>query len=202
MLSAIFLSKWSLGSHIWRKYMRKYTVVLVAALALLGVASAMLNLPPVLKASEPQAQPLAITDAQQPAAVSVKHTALNSVIDYGQGGATLGPVHTTIDTTNIVCPSTATKGCTVGFESMVQVGGNTSSTKNPWAICHKVDDVFTKPTCPVQGSLPSDGSYVTGTSLQNLTVGIGTHTVNTDVWLGYYGATLGVWQSVYVTYKP
>jgi hypothetical protein len=185
--------------------MRKYTVVVIAAVALLIAAPAVLNLTPALKASESQAQtvsPIAITDAQESAAVSVKHTALNSVIDHGEGGGTLGPVHTPIDITTIVCPSTATKGCTVGFESMVQVGGNSASTKNPWAICHKVDDVFTKPTCPIQGILPSDGSYVTGTSLQNLTVGIGTHTVTTDVWLGYYGATLGTWQSVYVTYKP
>ena len=139
---------------------------------------------------------------QEPAAVSVKHITLNSVIDYGLGGAMLGPVHNTIDTTNIVCPSTATKGCTVGFESMVQVGGNSASTKTPWAICHRVDGVLTNPTCPVQGVVPTDGSYVTGTSLQNLTVGIGTHTVTTDVWLGNNGATLGTWQSNYATYTP
>ena len=187
--------------------MRKYTVVVIATVAMQGVATAVLILTPALKASEPEAQmatPVAITDPPEPAAVSVKHTVINSVIDYGEGGRTLGPVHTDIDTTNIVCPSTATKGCTVGFESMVQVGGNTASTKTFWAICHRVDDVFTKPTCPVQGILPNDGSYATGTSLQNLTVGIGTHTVSTDVWLGYNSAsaTLGVWQSVYVTYKP
>ena len=185
--------------------MRKYVVAVTAALALLIAASAVLNLTPALKASEPQALTSsldAVGDAEQPAAVSVKHTMLNSVIDYGQGGNLLGPVHNIIDTSNIVCPSTATKGCTVAFESMVQVGANTATTKNPWAICHQVDRSFAKPTCPVQGYLPSDGSYVTGTSLQNLTVCVGTHTVSTDVWLGSSGASLGVWQSNYVTYKP
>jgi hypothetical protein len=55
---------------------------------------------------------------------------------------------------------TCTKGCTVEFDAMVELGDNTAAA-NQWEICGVVDSK-TLAGCPYQGTLPTNKTYVTG----------------------------------------
>ena len=96
------------------------------------------------------------------------------------------------------CPTTATKGCTIGIESMVQYAGPAGTL---WAICATVDNVYANPGCPYQGVAPAAGSYVTGNQRAFITAPIGKHTVTLQVYV-LEPSTLGEWEVDYRTYKP
>src|SRR5262249_7098605 len=87
---------------------------------------------------------------QVPAVSTGFHTLLNAgtAIDWGNGGFTLSPGFTTIDTFTGFCSRSR---CTFGFELMVQAG-NQTQRNNRWAICGVVDGNFVNPDCPFQGT--------------------------------------------------
>ena len=81
-----------------------------------------------------------------------------------------------IDTQTIKC--TATSGCIISIEAMVQA--ISSSSSGQWQICALVDGNLAAPGCPVQGIVPAS-NYVVGNLRANATVNTGTHTVQTEI---------------------
>lgn len=114
-----------------------------------------------------------------------------TIIQYGAGGTTLNSGFNDLDTSESWdCKDK--KGCTIAVSAMVQIGSATTSGN--WAICATVDGNYINPACPYQGSIPGTGSYVTGNSQQSYTVAMGTHTVQTTVYVTP-STTLENWQT-------
>ncbi|HTZ96971.1 MAG TPA: hypothetical protein VMB18_11270 [Terriglobales bacterium] len=96
------------------------------------------------------------------------------------------------------CPA---GGCTVSAEQNVQVSGTVAGNK--WAICTFVDgNEMQQPLCPYLGYVSSDGSYVAGSFVQNMSsVPAGNHTLQTQLYTDD-GANLSIYNIVYRLYTP
>ena len=110
------------------------------------------------------------------AAAAKLHKAIGTAIS-ANGVVTAVPAGTSIiDTQTVKC--TATGGCIVSIEAMVQAISSGSSGQ--WQIRALVDGNQAAPGCPVQGIVPTS-NYVVGNLRANATVNAGTHTVATEI---------------------
>jgi len=100
---------------------------------------------------------------------------------------------------NFTCPKGGT--CTVSAEQNVQVSGSTSA--NRFAICTEVDgNIIQEPSCPYLGTVPSDGSYIAGSFVQNMSaVPSGNHTLQTFVYTDN-GGDRAIFNITYRLYRP
>ena len=136
--------------------------------------------------------------AESTPAASVAHVLIG---DYISSGATPGlslttGYHNLDNPTTIKCSNTS--GCTISVGSTVQVAPPAGSN---WAICAVIDGVYMTPACPYMGVLPGAGSYVAGSERFQVAVTQGTHTVQSQVYVGA-NSLLGNWQVDYMLYKP
>jgi len=115
----------------------------------------------------------------------------------GSGGTLLSEGYNAVDSPfTINCKSAS--GCTIEIDAMVGLGKG--SNESEWAICAFVDgSPVQTPPCWQQGYIYNN--FVTGNSRQNATVTLGTHTVQTEVFLNS-SAYLENWQSDYILYTP
>ena len=127
------------------------------------------------------------------------HKLTHTYVDVGAPGASDGVGFTPIDSpVTITCGNTA--GCTIVVTSFAEPGGQTSSGDS-WGICTNLDGTIGAGICTFQGVLPSDGSYVSGSFTNVLTVTHGTHTVQAELYLTS-GALLAQYSNTYSQYIP
>jgi hypothetical protein len=174
--------------------MRSFTKLVVAGFLALSVGS---------WSSGTQAADSGPTVGQQlhqvvPMLTTGVETLLNSRSQFGSDLVTLGSGFQAIDAgTTLTCP--AGKKCLIRAEQNLQVRGSAAS--NRWAICTQVDGVFmAKPSCPYQGLVPADGTYVAGSFAQNATVGAGVHTLRTFLYTDA-GADRSIYEVQYQIYR-
>jgi hypothetical protein len=130
---------------------------------------------------------------------AVNHKLTHTYVDVGAPGASDGSGFTAIDSpVTINCGNTA--GCTIVVTSFAEPGGQTSSG-NAWGICTNLDGSNGAGICTYQGVLPSDGSYVSGSFTNVLTVTHGSHTVQAELYLTS-GAILAQYSNTYSQYAP
>jgi hypothetical protein len=109
--------------------------------------------------------------------VLTSHALLKTYIDQAAPSVGVGGGGTPIDSpVTIKCTST----CTIAAEMWTEVGGQ-SIVGNRYGICDQVDGVFSG-ICTYQGYIPSDGTYVTGSLNNAVSVSAGTHTVQAFVF--------------------
>jgi hypothetical protein len=127
------------------------------------------------------------------------HKLVRTYADIGAPSAGYGSGFTAIDSpVKINCGNVA--GCTIVVTSFANSGGQSSSGNN-WGICTNVDGVIGAGICTYQGTLPSDGSYVSGSFTNVLSVAQGRHTVQAELFLTS-GATLEEYSNTYSVYLP
>jgi hypothetical protein len=105
-----------------------------------------------------------------------------SVQNASGNGSALAPGFNVLDSSHsIACPATKAP-CTIEMIAMVQfdsgVGG---STPGPYAICLVVDGNYN--TCPYLNSGANNGFFTAGTATGYLTVGAGTHSVSSQLYV-------------------
>jgi hypothetical protein len=100
------------------------------------------------------AMPAAPQDVLGPRTAPVKHVLVAMYFDQGMPNPTLKSKGNWTFTKGIIT------GCTVEFDAMVQVENNKVAA-NQWETCAAVNGT-TLANCPYQGTLPTNGDYVTG----------------------------------------
>jgi hypothetical protein len=134
-----------------------------------------------------------------PPAVLTSHTLITSYIDQGTPDTSLGSGFTAMDgPVTINCSNVA--GCTVEAVSAAEVGAN-SGASNQWAICNQLDGSFSG-ICTFQATLPTNGTYLTGTLNNSMSMAVGTHTVQSFAYTTGGGAILAQYSNTYHLYKP
>jgi len=127
------------------------------------------------------------------------HKLTHTFVDIGAPDASDGAGFTAIDSpVTINCGNSA--GCTIVVTSFAEPGGQTTSG-NAWGICTNLDGTNGAGICTYQGVLPSDGSYVSGSFTNVLTVAHGSHTVQAELYLSA-GALLAQYSNTYSQYAP
>ena len=130
---------------------------------------------------------------------SQSHRLTHTYVDVGAPAASDGSGFTPIDSpVNITCGNTA--GCTIVVTSFAEPGGQTSSG-DQWGICTNLDGTVGAGICTYQGVVPSDGTFVSGSFTNVLTVSKGSHTVQAELFL-INGATLAQYSNTYSQYAP
>jgi hypothetical protein len=130
---------------------------------------------------------------------AVNHKLTHTYVDIGAPEASDGSGFTAIDSpVTINCGNTA--GCTIVVTSFAEPGGQ-SSSGDAWGICTNLDGTIGAGICTYQGVVPSDGSYVSGSFTNVLTVAQGHHTVQAEIYLTI-GATLAQYSNTYSVYVP
>jgi hypothetical protein len=130
---------------------------------------------------------------------AVNHKLTHTFVDIGAPGASDSAGFTAIDSpVTISCGNTA--GCTIVVTSFAEPGGQ-SSSGNAWGICTNLDGTIGAGICTFQGVLPSDGSFVSGSFTNVLSVAKGTHTVQAELFLDAT-ATLAQYSNTYSQYAP
>jgi hypothetical protein len=152
-------------------------------------------------AAPAQNDPAGGASAPAPQAVTTsKHEKLSyTVIQSDSPGSGLTAGFNTVFQATLKCNNT-TNGCTIVFETMVQVGDSTT-TGNRWAICALVDGLFANPGCPYAGVVPSGDTFETRNALQNYHVAAGSHTAQVQVYVDA-AATFFEGQVQYSVYSP
>jgi hypothetical protein len=129
---------------------------------------------------------------------AANHRLTHTFVDIGAPGAIDPSGFTPIDgPVTINCGNTA--GCTIVVTSFAESGFQTSAGDR-WGICTKLDGAFGG-ICTFQGVLPSDGSFVSGSFTNVLTVAKGPHTVQAELYLDTT-ATLAQYSNTYSQYAP
>ena len=127
------------------------------------------------------------------------HRLVRTYADIGAPSASDGSGFTAIDSpVKIYCGNAA--GCTIVVTSFAEPGNQTSSGDR-WGICTNLDGSNGAGICTFQGALPSDGSFVSGSFTNVLTVAHGTHTVQAELYLSS-GAILAQYSNTYSQYAP
>jgi hypothetical protein len=127
------------------------------------------------------------------------HKLIKTYVDVGAPGATDGSGFTAIDSpVTVNCGNAA--GCTIVVTSFAEPGGQ-SSSGDAWGICTNLDGVIGAGICTFQGVVPSDGSYISGSFTNVLSVAKGKHTVQAELYLSV-GATLAQYSNTYSVYIP
>jgi len=127
------------------------------------------------------------------------HKLIKTYVDVGAPDATDGSGFTAIDSpVTVNCGNAA--GCTIVVTSFAEPGGQ-SSSGDSWGICTSLDGVIGAGICTFQGVVPSDGSYISGSFTNVLSVAKGKHTVQAEVYLSV-GATLAQYSNTYDVYIP
>ena len=130
---------------------------------------------------------------------AVNHKLTHTFVDIGAPDASDAAGFTAIDSpVTITCGNTA--GCTIVVTSFAEPGGQ-SSSGNAWGICTNLDGTIGAGICTFQGVLPSDGSFVSGSFTNVLSVAKGTHTVQAELFLDAT-ATLAQYSNTYSQYAP
>jgi hypothetical protein len=130
---------------------------------------------------------------------AVNHKLTHTYVDIGAPDASDASGFTAIDSpVTINCGSTA--GCTIVVTSFAEPGGQ-SSSGNAWGICTSLDGTVGAGICTYQGVLPTDGSFVSGSFTNVLSVAHGTHTVQAELFLDS-GAQLAQYSNTYSQYAP
>lgn len=130
---------------------------------------------------------------------SQNHRLVKTYADIGQPGASDGSGFTAIDSP-VTINCTNAKGCTIVVTSFAEPGGQ-SNSGDAWGICTSLDGTIGAGICTYQGVVPSDGSYISGSFTNVLSVAKGTHTVQAEVYLSI-GATLAQYSNTYSLYVP
>jgi hypothetical protein len=97
----------------------------------------------------------------------------------------------------ITCPIAV---CTLEIEAMVQAGQN-KTAGNLWYICANIDGKSISPTCPYQGTLPTNSSFVAGHYAWSTSLKKGMHTLSPVVFVTA-PAGLASYHLAYRLYKP
>jgi hypothetical protein len=92
-----------------------------------------------------------------------------------------------------------TAACTLEVEIMEQMGEN-KTAKNSWYICVEVDK--TGISCPLQGNLPTDSSFVVGNYIWSMSLPAGAHTAQPEVGVEAGPATIESFHITYHVYQP
>jgi hypothetical protein len=101
---------------------------------------------------------------------------------------------------SITCPGTGK--CKVEIENTVQWGSNATAS-NSWAVWEQQGSHVSRPGGPFMGNLPVDGSYQTGTEIEELNgVLNGTRLVQPLVYLTAGTATVYNYMIVIRVYAP
>jgi hypothetical protein len=130
---------------------------------------------------------------------AVNHKLTHTFVDIGAPDASDAAGFTAIDSpVTITCGNTA--GCTIVVTSFAEPGGQ-SSSGNAWGICTNLDGTIGAGICTFQGVLPSDGSFVSGSFTNVLSVAKGTHTVQAELYLTS-AAELAQYSNTYSQYAP
>ncbi len=136
---------------------------------------------------------------QPPTSIIFNRKLVSTTQSYGEPGTSEGASFVAIDSPlAFICPA---GGCTVSAEQNVQLSGSVAG--NRWAICTAVDgNYMDQPDCPYLGYVSSDGSYLAGSFVQNMSgVTAGKHTLQTFLYTDD-GATLSIYNIVYRLYTP
>lgn len=143
--------------------------------------------------------PIKLPGIAPPPVTLTNHALSGTYIDQAMSDVTVGSSFQPIDSAvTITCSNTA--GCTIGSESVVEVGGQTA-TGNRWGICSSLDGTIGAGICTYQGYIPSDGSFVTGAFNNAVAITKGTHTIQTYLYTDA-GAFLAQYSNTYHRYKP
>ena len=130
---------------------------------------------------------------------TTNHKLSHTFVDIGAPSASDASGFTAIDSpVTINCGNTA--GCTIVVTSFAEPGGQTTSGVQ-WGICTNLDGSTGAGICTYQGVLPSDGTYVSGSFTNVLTVAHGTHTVQAELFLTS-AAVLAQYSNTYNQYAP
>ena len=128
-----------------------------------------------------------------------KHTLVKTYVDVDAPGASDGSGFTAIDSpVTVNCGNTA--GCTIVVTSFAEPGGQ-STSGDAWGICTNLDGTIGAGICTYQGVVPSDGSFVSGSFTNVLSVAKGKHTVQAEIYL-ISGAILAQYSNTYNVYVP
>jgi hypothetical protein len=105
-----------------------------------------------------------------------------SVQNQSGFGSGLAPGFNNVDAPHsIACPATKAP-CTIETVAMIQFDSGVGGfTPGPYAICLLVDGNYN--TCPYLNSGANNGFFTTGTATGYLTVGAGTHSVQTQLYV-------------------
>lgn len=127
------------------------------------------------------------------------HKLTHTYVDVGAPDVSEASGFTAIDSpVNITCGHAA--GCTIVVTSFAEPGGQTSSG-NQWGICTSLDGTNGAGICTYQGTLPSNGTFISGSFTNVLTVSQGSHTVQAELFLDG-GAELAQYSNTYSQYAP
>jgi len=151
----------------------------------------------------PQITPMRTQSSSVPAAsYLVNRQLLSTTQSYGVANVVSGgDAFVAIDAPlKFTCPSGTT--CTVSVDQNVQMSGNTSDF-NGFSICTEVDGkLMHDPDCPTLGTLPSDGSYLSGSFVQSTgNLKSGAHTIQSFIFTSA-PATVNIYSFTYRLYKP
>src|SRR5271169_270429 len=139
--------------------------------------------------------------AQEAQTLATKHVLLGTIITGGFPAITLPPggTYTAVDAPQTVnCPGTT--NCTIqADQSAVTTSGTT--TNNQAGTCLVIDGNINSVGCFYSGTTPSDGTPVTGTTSQSVSVPHGNHTVQTMAFSNH-GAFLEYYNTTYRIYRP
>lgn len=174
----------------------KSGIVLTAVLVVGGAFATLSAREPVKGSSSPVS---GVPSNAPPPSLIFNRKLASTTQSYGDPGTVVGSSFVAIDSPlKFTCPN---GGCTVSAEENVQVSGTVAG--NRWAICATVDGNFmAQPNCPFQGYVTSDGSYVSGSFVQNMSaVTAGPHTLQTFLYTDD-GATLANYNITYRLYTP
>ncbi|MFZ0286217.1 MAG: hypothetical protein WAL32_13395 [Terriglobales bacterium] len=181
--------------------MSKFTRLL-ASLAIIGLAGTLIAV-----SAAPSQQPRITPMSEQPAAALTasyifNRQLLSTTQSYGLANIVSGgDAYVAIDAPlKFTCPSGTT--CTVSVDQNTQMGGNSASL-NGFSICTALDGTFmSQPSCPTLASLPTDGSYFSGSFVQSASnLKSGPHTIQTFVFTNAR-ATVYTYNFTYRLYKP
>lgn len=179
--------------------MNKSVKIVVVLLMLFLVAGAFVALSAAPTRSV-QGSPVSGVSKNLPPSLIFNRKLISTSQSYDSAITAVGSSFQPIDAVlGFTCPGPGT--CTASAEQNVQVTGSTSG--NRWAICTAVDGVFmSEPLCPYQGIVPSDGTFVAGSFVQNQDlVTPGHHTLQTFLYTDL-GGSLSIYNMTYRLYKP
>ncbi|HEY1260117.1 MAG TPA: hypothetical protein VGF34_12800 [Stellaceae bacterium] len=142
------------------------------------------------------------TDAGLACCAGLSHVLLSTILlqDSPNPNLKLPKGKTTYNFTSVVFITCPVAVCTLEIEAMVQAGQN-KTAGNLWYICADIDDKSISPTCPYQGTLPTNGSFVAGHYAWSTSLKKGMHTVSPNAFVTA-PAGLASYHLAYRLYKP
>jgi hypothetical protein len=131
---------------------------------------------------------------------ATSHVLLSTILEQGNANLKLPKGKTRYDFGSVTFITCSAAACTLEIEAMLQAGQN-KAAGNLWDICADIDGKSALLTCPYQGTLPTNGSYVSGHYAWSAPLKKGTHTVQATSFVTA-PAGLANYHLAYRLYKP